>query len=58
MGKKYKVSQNGQYFGHYSAHSYEEAIAKAIEKQGEYYKIDKTQPFDVKYGMSWVNVAI
>lgn len=58
MGKKYKVQQGNQFLGHYSAHSAEEAIAKAIEKQSEFYSIDPNAPFDIKYGLNWQTVTI
>lgn len=50
MSKKYKVEQNGQFLGHWCAHSPQEAIEKAITNYGIYYDIDPEGAFDVVYG--------
>ena len=50
MGKKYKVSQNGQFLGHFQAHTAADAVVKAVEKYGQYYPVDTNDYFDVQYG--------
>ena len=47
---KYKVEQNGQFLGHWQAHTPQEAIIKAIDNYGSYYKIDKEGYFTVTSG--------
>lgn len=47
---KYKVEQDGQFLGHWQAHTPQEAITKAINNYGSYYKIDKEGYFTVTSG--------
>lgn len=47
---KYKVVQNGQFLGHWQAHTPEEAIKKAVENYGAFYKINVKDYFDVTSG--------
>lgn len=46
-GKKYKVEQNGQFLGHWSAHSAAEAVEKAVKNYGSYYNVNTNDWFDV-----------
>ncbi len=50
MGKKYKISQNGQFLGHFQAHTAAEAVEKAFKKYGQYYPINPNEYFDIQYG--------
>ena len=47
---KYKVVQNGQFLGHWQAHTPKEAIEKAIKNYGSFYEINKKDYFDVTSG--------
>ena len=49
-GGKYRIEQNGQFLGHHSGHDPAEAIGKAVDKYGSYYKIDTNDWFDVYKG--------
>lgn len=45
-GKKYRVEQNGQFLGHHSGHTPEDAVYKAVSHSyGEIYKPDMTKDF-------------
>lgn len=46
-GKKYRVEQNGQFLGHWCAHSAAEAVEKAVNGYGKYYEINANDWFDV-----------
>jgi len=50
MSKKYKITQNGKFLGHFYARTPEEAVDKAITKYGQYYNIDTNDWFDIQYG--------
>lgn len=50
MGKKYKISQNGQFLGHFQAHTPADAVVKAVAKYGQYYPTNPNEYFDVQYG--------
>lgn len=48
-GNKYRIEQNGQFLGHHTGHSAAEAVEKAVNKYGSYYKINTNDYFDVYY---------
>lgn len=54
---KYRVEQDGQFLGHWQAHTPREAIAKAIENYGQYYNIDKYGWFDVTCGSKQYHIT-
>ena len=56
--KKYKVQQNGQFLGYWSAHSAIEAIEKAVKNYGQYYNIDTNDWFDVSYGTNSAQIYV
>lgn len=57
-GNKYRVEQNGQFLGHHSGHEPAEAIAKAVDKYGDCYKINTNDWFDVYRGAHHARIYV
>lgn len=58
MAGKYKVEQNGQFLGHWAAHSPADAVVKAVEKYGPYYNINTNDYFDVYRGSKHAKIYV
>lgn len=55
---KYKIEQNGQFLGHWQAKEPADAVVKAVEKYGPFYKINTNDYFDVYYGSKHAQIYV
>lgn len=56
--KKYRVEQEGQFLGHYSAHNPAEAVSKAIAANERWNNYDIDKSFSVTRGSKTVELGV